>query len=345
MSKASSRTRTTTRQMVALALGAFLTLLLPVGAPTAVADPPDNAGGGPSPVATAISVDSVDTPETAIDVPDTTGAPDSYIVRRIAFEVDVSFWGFDDAGEWTKLPLSHNKDVSLLLELLPDPDAPLPSRVEIMRDSVPAEATTFTFTGVTLDDPRDDVALRVSVDERRVEATADDSERFDVLVEFSRGTTIGGNPTDEGCEATPENPVCADLIAPTRGFTNDHTLMSLGVCDPDFGGTGCRGNYVQALAGFVADAEDPATLIMKCDKTLCPGGAIHDYELDVQISPDGRTVTAKPCASKGIATPETPSDGSAPDSFCVDYVQSTRDNAGDTHLYLLFTVDAKVRFP
>jgi hypothetical protein len=277
-------------------------------------------------MATEIVFDSISTP--TIAVPDTPGAPASYIVQNIGFDVALSFWGTDDTGADVPLPLSTNKDVTVTVT-----GPGLSASVE-----VPAGETSASLTGLELPTPADGVTLSATASGHKNDASGT-SPAFDVLVESTPGTTIGGAPTDDGCEATEADPICADLAAPGSGFDTG-TLLSLGVCSKGAGGTGCAGSYVQALAGFTADVNDPATLIMKCDKSLCGGGAIHKVDLDVQLLPGGPTATAEPCASKGVATPETGND-----SFCVDYVQSTRDNAGDTHLYLLFTVDAKVRFP
>lgn len=311
--------------MVALAVGALLALLLPVATPAA-AGKPDNPGGGPAPVATEIVFDSISTP--TITVPDTAGAPASYIVQDIAFDVALSFWGTDDTGADAQLPLSTNQDVTVTVT-----GPGLSATVE-----VPAGETSASLTGLELPTPADGVTLSATASGHKADASGI-SPAFDVLIRFTDGRSVGGNQTAEGCEATQVDPICADLIAPDTGFGTG-TLLALGVCSKGAGGTGCLGSYVQALAGFTADVNDPATLIMKCDKSLCGGGAIHKVDLDVQLLPGGPTVTAQPCASKGVAEPET-----GGDSFCVDYVQSTRDNAGDTHLYLLFTVDAKVRFP
>lgn len=325
MSKASSGTRTTTRPIVALAVGAMLALLVPAATP-AVAAPPDNPGGGPAPVATTIKFDSLNTP--TITVPNTPGAPASYIVQDTAFDVALSFWGTDDSGEDAQLPLSHNKGVTVTVTG-PGLSASI---------TVPPGATSANLTGLQLPTPADGVTLNAMAVGHKTDAIGTSPE-FDVLIASTDDRSIGGNQTDEGCEATVADPICADLIAPEAGFDTE-TLLSLGVCSTAAGGTGCDGSYVQALAGFAADVNDPATLVMKCDKSLCGGGAIHNVELHVQLLPGGPTETASPCARKGVAVPES---GNA--SFCVDYVQSTRDNAGDTHLFLLFTVDAKVRFP
>lgn len=327
MSAATTTGRTRTRFIPALAalLGLAVVTSLLVGG-SAQAKPGGGGGGGPAPVATRIVFDSITTP--TITVPDTPGAPASYIVQDTPFDVALSFWGTGDTGTDAQLPLSTNQDVTVTVT-----GPGLSATIE-----VPAGDTSARLTGLQLPTPADGVTLSATASGHKTDADGT-SPAFDVLIDSTSQRSIGGTSTAEGCEATEVEPVCADLIAPAAGFGTG-TLLALGVCSTAAGGPGCLGSYVQALAGFAADVNDPATLVMKCDKTLCGGGAIHQVELDVQLVPGGPTVTASPCADKGVAVPETGND-----SFCVDYVQSTRSNAGDTHLYLLFTVDAKVRFP
>ena len=43
---------------------------------------------------------------------------------------------------------------------------------------------------------------------------------------------------------------------------------------------------------------------------------------------------APECTSKGVVN-----EGA---DFCVDYKQSTKDNAGDVHLFVLFTKDGRI---
>lgn len=316
--------RTAARKLAALPLGALLTVVLTLTTP-AVAKPPDNRGGGPEPVATTIRFDVLSTP--SIPVPNTPGAPASYIVQETDFDVALSFWGTDEAGADAQLPLSTSRDVTVTVT-----GPGLSASVE-----VPAGETGTGLTGLQLPAAADGVTLTATASGHKVDASGASPE-FDVLVASTSDPSIGGNQTDEGCEATRAEPVCADLIAPEAGFVTG-TLLSLGVCSTAAGGTGCDGNYVQALAGFAADVSDPATLVMKCDKSLCGGGAIHRTELVVDLVPgvDPGPQVASACPAKGVVGTDQ--------KFCVDYVQSTRDNAGDTHLYLLFTEDAKVRFP
>ena len=142
---------------------------------------------------------------------------------------------------------------------------------------------------------------------------------------------IGG---DADCQsATVKKPVCGILTLP-NGAASTLVALSVGSCD----GVNCvnpGGSVVQALAnltGLYTD-EAPATLLLKCDKSLCGGGAIQSHTVRFSQAATGTLEQAEPCPAK-----RTLGDGQA---ACVDYVQSTRDGSGDTLLYLLFTQDMR----
>ena len=165
---------------------------------------------------------------------------------------------------------------------------------------------------------------------------------FDTGNGFNQG--IGGN--NNCADATKAAPVCGVLILPQGAV--GQAFLSLGSCDSTTY-TGCSGvsvkgvaagSVVQLLAGLTAySPAAPATLFMRCDKQLCGTGAIHNIRLNFTKSAtaDLGGATLPDCPSKGHAL--------ANGDPCVDYVQSTRDNSGDTLLYLLFTQDARVSFP
>lgn len=168
------------------------------------------------------------------------------------------------------------------------------------------------------------------------------SQRFDVVSQlqfadaapdtsFQQG--IGG---DSGCaNATPSNPVCGVVILP-HGASSSQVLLSLGLCDAVYAGCGStKGSVVQTLAGLggLYTKADPATLLIKCDKTLCGGGRIADQHLSFSLNGNDALGTAEPCPSKATVGPTQPA--------CVDYVQSKRDGSGDSLLYLLFTQDMR----
>jgi hypothetical protein len=56
----------------------------------------------------------------------------------------------------------------------------------------------------------------------------------------------------------------------------------------------------------------------------------------VNLLPAGPVTVAPACPAKGVVGTDQ--------KYCVDYVQSTRDNAGDTILYLLFVEDGRASF-
>jgi hypothetical protein len=119
-------------------------------------------------------------------------------------------------------------------------------------------------------------------------------------------------------------------------------VVGTGTCG-DIGYTGCKvaqdSFVVELLANLTGagyTATEPATLILSCDKIYCGNGAIKTNVPNLSSLGNGPLPDVPACAAKGV--------GPAPDSLvdaCVDYVQSTRDNAGDTHLYVLFTRDLR----
>jgi hypothetical protein len=331
MSATRSRTRRSLRGAVALALGAQGTVLLPVGAATAAKPAPAPVYG----IATHIEFDDISTP--TIHLPGAPGAVGLiYVVKGIAFQAHLTF--LDDAG--AAMPLSTNKTVTVTVSdgttFLGSTDVdPGTSEATVSLLAIGAAASGVKLTASAATKPR---------------PVTGTSDAFDVLIESEQinadgASAIGGeNGTDTECNATPDYPTCADLIPPVTGSFGDDGLLSRGLCsavDP------CPDSYVQALTTLDgADRFDPATLIMKCDKSLCGGGAIKSKRLSVTLTPTSGTLEAPDCPAKNTVGEYDPSQPlsatNAP--FCVDYVQSTRDNAGDTYLYLLFTQDAKVRF-
>lgn len=321
-----SRTRRTSFLVV---LGA-LALVLSLFAGGAQAHHPKTA--------TQIVVTAVSTP--GIDVPSTPGAPESFIVRDVDFTVDVTFVGDDGV---TPRPLSHSRDTRVVLSALSGPDAGRTmSTVE-----VPRGGTAASFDAVRLQDAANQVRLQVdAVGKKTAGIEPGVSEPFDVLKAFQTApatstlTGIGfAGGVGSGCEATRSETTCADLVLPDSAGVLSSQLLSLGVCDA-FAQCPPDRSVVQALVDLdpsVYTHESPATLVVKCDKSSCRGGGIPSYTLTVSLTPSDPPVTATACSVKGRVD--------AGLDFCVDYRQSTRDNAGDTHLFLLFVQDVRVRFP
>ena len=154
---------------------------------------------------------------------------------------------------------------------------------------------------------------------------------------FEQG--IGGG---EDCvNATREAPVCGVVILPRGAGAN--VLLSVGACDttgtyaPCFEGPrGPGGAVVQTLFAQPTvpySVTSPATLVVKCDKTLCGTGAIQGLTVNYALLGNGALIAAAPCPAKStMAAPGVP---------CVDYVQSSRDGSGDTLLHLLTDRDLR----
>jgi hypothetical protein len=151
---------------------------------------------------------------------------------------------------------------------------------------------------------------------------------------------IGG---DGGCtNATATAPVCGIVVLP-RG-AGPSVLLSVGACDTTgtyarcFEGTKKTGGaIVQALFAQPGDpysTTSPATVIVRCDKSLCGTGPIHGLTVAYSLLGDGPLTDALPCPAKN-----TMAEVGVP---CVDYVQSKRDGSGDTHMYLVTDRDIRV---
>ena len=323
-----------TRKLVGVVLAAVAALVIPLISTT-------SALGAPPPTATRIEIAALGT--AGVNVPATQGTPDYYVVAGRAFALTLEFYGDgdDDGVADELLPLSYNKDIRVQVLVTQDGEN------TTFQGTAPSNKSGATVGG-TLTEPDLDSSLSVEALVRPSgSVTGDSIESFEVLIastEAPEGSSFlgigGGGGLGSPCDANPTDQVCADLLLP-EGAAITGALLSLGLCDTE----SCLDELVQVLVGLQptvtnpdggGDYENPATLIMKCDKTLCPGGGIQTYNLSVNLAPDDPAVPAEECPAKGVV--------GADQEFCVDYVQSTRSNAGDTYLYLLFVVDAKVRF-
>jgi hypothetical protein len=165
---------------------------------------------------------------------------------------------------------------------------------------------------------------------------------FDVLktVEIFPPTdpslSVGLGVGNADCTQDTSEPECGVLILPS-GFSSQQGALSLGACTPDLGCT-AGSQVVQFIAdlGSNYSATNPATLIIRCSKQLCPGKGVSSYTLKVSFSAAGPLdLVSAPCTTKGVAL------DAAGNTFCTDYVQSHRDNAGDVLLVLLFVHDMR----
>lgn len=282
------------------------------------------------PAATATQITITDIYTSSIDVPNTPGAGDPYIVRNVAFTVDFIL----DA------PLSTNKSTTLALTVLTGPDA---GNVTVRYD-VPAEATSGSVTGVVLPSAYNGVTLQLADTTRRSEV-APDTATIDVLKTSSTAPANskltgwgGGGGVGVSCRPTTADPVCGDLLLPESNGVLSPQLLSQGACNTLDGRCGANGSFLQALVETdpgVYNKQNPIEIVAKCDKTLCQGKGVGSYQVAVQLVSGAGLVTSPPCTQKGVITSG---------EFCTDYISSKRDIAGDLLLVVLVPYDAKIIF-
>jgi hypothetical protein len=304
-----------------------VTLLLTAAA-ALVAVPPLASASAPV-TATQITVGAINTP--SIDVPATDGAPQAYVVRGVPFTVDFS----------TDAPLSTTKATTVILTVATGPSA---DRAVSMKYDVPANATSGTF-GITselsLPAAGNDVTVKIAVDARKTDVAPGTSNPFDVLKTFvsaAAGSTLtgigGGGGEGVPCNPTVSDPTCGDLQLPGGAVSNQ--LLSQGSCAGVCTTTSTAASVLQLLVAVDSTIGNgnPITFVAKCDKSVCPGKGIKTYSVKVQLTPGGPIAPSTPCDAKGVIPANL--------DFCTDYVQSTRDGAGDVLLYVLLAKDARV---
>jgi hypothetical protein len=248
-----------------------------------------------------------------------------------SFSVSVSF--YDASGN----PASFNNDTTLAITSNRGTLTP-------STGVAPGGATSATLT-TSLATAANQVSLTVAVAGGKLArtvtpGTSRSDQLFDVLTDlrFENSTTdfqqgIGG---DSNCTiATKAAPVCGIVILPD-GAASSQVLLSLGACDSTYAACGSnKGSVVQALANLTGlySKTSPATLLIKCDKSLCGGGAIQNVPVNFSLGGNAPLQPASACPAKGTI-------GDDQDA-CVDYVQSKRDGSGDSYLYLLFAQDLR----
>jgi hypothetical protein len=211
----------------------------------------------------------------------------------------------------------------------------------VARDATSADLSTNAFTSAA-----NKVTVTVSVPGSKGKgaiAPVTSATDFDVLQFFTPPITPGDTSyvqrvgkTDLGCgEVTEANPMCATVILP-QGSAGQ-VVLGTGACDgTTYTQCSSASSFVLELLGGLGTrytTTSPATIVLSCDKKFCGKGSI---QRNVPVFTQGGNtdlVGVPACSAKGVANAE---------GACVDYVQSTRDNAGDTHLWVLFTRDLRV---
>ncbi len=153
---------------------------------------------------------------------------------------------------------------------------------------------------------------------------------------------VGDSVVNPACaDATPQQPICGSLLLPNGAL--GRVLLAQGKCA---GVTNCLGSPDAALlvngkanlqredGSKLYTKNNPATLVLRCDKTLCGGGGVTSFKPWIDLDGDNAPFAdAPPCPAKGKV--------GANQTFCYDTRQSTRDNAGDLIGYVLFVEDIR----
>src|SRR5215471_6815274 len=174
---------------------------------------------------------------------------------------------------------------------------------------------------------------------KNTKVTSGSTQPFDVLKtvlplaqgnpQFPTGVGVG----DQNCGDGTDEPECGIVVLP-NDIQSSAGALTLGKCTPTLN---CASG--SQIVQFVADLgtryspTNPAELIFRCSKQLCrnTNNGIRSFTLKVSQSATGPLDhVSQPCISKGVADNGL-NNG---DTFCTDYNQSHRDNAGDLILVL-----------
>ncbi|KHK99950.1 hypothetical protein LK09_01115 [Microbacterium mangrovi] len=127
------------------------------------------------------------------------------------------------------------------------------------------------------------------------------------------------------------HPMCAIVQLPSGATGN--VVFSIGVC-PAKASCIAGGLVNQVIADMpAATRTSPARLTIVCDKTLCGSGGVNKYLAMWSQDATSPLAAAPACPSKGIIGPDQ--------TFCTDYVSSTRGNSADLSLVVLFLKDLR----
>ncbi len=218
-----------------------------------------------------------------------------------------------------------------------------------LKGTIPSGQSSVTIAGAVYSVAENGVVLAVSAikgDTLLPASVNVDVQVFAASVKGNPHTSITLSATQ--CQApSPQFPTCA-----TTTFQNGVSgpaFLAEGVCQGKAAGCLTNAGETSLLMNVTANMNDangnplysrtdPAVTIVACDKSLCGGGNISQIPLFVDFNNTGTYTQVPACPSKGTIAPAP-----AP-PYCVDYVTSHRDNAGDTLLYFDFASDYIVHY-
>lgn len=193
--------------------------------------------------------------------------------------------------------------------------------------------SSVTFKNVKWTTPYDGVVLTASVTDG---SATPDSATGNVT---QTGATVpastpfwgynGSSVSLSGCEATKNLPVCVELT--THGATTDQ-LLAFSPCD---GTEGCvLGSKIWTwLVGTdpsTVTRENPNLMTVKLDKTIAGGKGVAQFELKLQLVPDGPFENVPLCVNGDVP---------AGAKFCE--IARNADNAGDRIFQMAYIEDGR----
>jgi hypothetical protein len=227
-------------------------------------------------------------------------------------------------------PAAFPKDTTLTLT------APGPGALSQTSVTMPRGVSSWTFDTVSYAPYANAVTVTAGLPGKKsTGVAATPSNAFDVLQTLKTVPASPGQPFQDGsgpdscADVTSGNPVCGYVVLPNG--SNSAVLLSTGSC----AGINCNtgGTVTQLIADlnglYTPDA--PATLIIKCHRSLCGMGGVTSYTAVASHAASGPLAALDACPAKNTLGPTQ--------DACTDYVQSTRDGVDDLLLYVLFDDD------
>ena len=298
--------------------------VLALVAPLALAGP---ASAAKAPTPSSITVVARTDPGIAAQL---TGVPSASLPSVLAavgtpFEIEVSLWN-------GTTPAASPTDTSVTLS------APGPGQLGSTQGVIPAGASTVT---ITTSYSAATAALQVTaraVSKKSSLTAMTASFPIDLTLNLLDGQSAalknGTAGADGGACATVDaaHPMCGLLSLPNGAI--GQVALSLSVCPP---AQTCRPGGL--VTQFIADMTglytrtSPAQMTIVCDKSLCGQGGVPKYTVLWSQTATGELMTTPICPAKGLV--------GADQEYCVDTVSSSRDNAGDLRLIVLFLRDVR----
>jgi hypothetical protein len=215
--------------------------------------------------------------------------------------------------------------------------APGPGTLSVTTATIPAGQSSVTVSD-SYSAASASIAVTATVTVKKTKLTA---STVSFPVDLNLAVLGGQSPSllngtagadGNGCTTVdPAHPMCGIVSLPNGATGN--VALSLGVCPA---GGQCRSGalvtqFIANMSGYTNTA--PARMTIVCDKSLCGNGGVNKFTAMWSTTASGALAAVPACPSKGVI--------GASQQYCTDYVSSTRDNAGDLRLVVLFLKDVR----